>query len=104
MFILFWQISVLKGRADLSFRLRGSLASGRIYFTSIRPTPTSAFHVIRFKLILDSPEGVEKGEEVDLRREMQGKGYDLEEGEVEGVLGQLLGVSEEGEARRENLV
>lgn len=103
-FIVFWQISVLKGRADLSFRLRGSLASGRIYFTSIRPTPTSAFHVIRFKLILDSPEGVEKGEEVDLRREMQGKGYDLEEGEVEGVLGQLLGVSEEGEARRENLV
>lgn len=35
---------------------------------------------------------------------MQGKGYDLEEGEVEGVLGQLLGGSEEGEARRENLV
>lgn len=48
--------------------------------------------MIRFKLILDDPVlGAERGEEVDLRAEMQGKGYDLEQGEVPVVLGQLLG-------------
>lgn len=89
--ISFRQISVLKGRADLSFRLRGSRNSGRVYFTSIRPNATSAFHVLRFKLILDDPVlGQEKGEEVDLRQEMQGKGYDLGEDEVPLVIGQLL--------------
>ena len=51
--------------------------------------------MLRFKLILDDPArgggGLEKGDEVDLRQEMLGKGYDLEQDDVPLIIGQLLG-------------
>ncbi|CED82810.1 Cytochrome oxidase assembly protein 1 [Phaffia rhodozyma] len=65
-------INVLKGKADLSFRIKGVEEAGRVYFTSIRPNKKSAFQVIRFKIITDG--GVEK----ELIGEMRGKGYDID--------------------------
>ncbi|KAL7415866.1 cytochrome oxidase complex assembly protein 1-domain-containing protein [Mrakia frigida] len=63
-------INVLKGKADLSFRIKGLNNTGRVYFTSIRPTKDAAFQVLRFKLLTDD------GQTVELVEEMRGKGYD----------------------------
>lgn len=90
---------MLKGKADLSFRIKGINNAGRIYFTSIRygsrstvgrhrlrvfwldlmpsssscrPNKDAAFQVIRFKIITDD------GESTELVEEMRGKGYDVD--------------------------
>ncbi|EIM24163.1 hypothetical protein WALSEDRAFT_42329 [Wallemia mellicola CBS 633.66] len=45
------EISMMKGKIDISLDLKGSIDQGKIYFTSIRNSKHEKFQILRFKLI-----------------------------------------------------
>ncbi|KAH7107711.1 cytochrome oxidase complex assembly protein 1-domain-containing protein [Auriculariales sp. MPI-PUGE-AT-0066] len=47
-------MSLLQGKVDISFRVRGSLGAGTVYFTSIRKTKGRPFVILRFRVVCDN--------------------------------------------------
>lgn len=47
-------VSMMQGKVDISLRLKGSLDSGTVYFTSIRNSNKDKFNILRYKLIDDN--------------------------------------------------
>jgi len=57
--IIHGQINQLQGNIDLSFRIKGSLGSGTVYFTSVRKAKGMPYEILRFRVILDDGRVVE---------------------------------------------
>ncbi|KAF7306574.1 Cytochrome oxidase complex assembly protein [Mycena indigotica] len=57
--IIHGQINQLQGNIDVSFRIRGSLGSGTVYFTSVRKAKGIPYELLRFRVILDDGQVVE---------------------------------------------
>ncbi|KAJ7225915.1 cytochrome oxidase complex assembly protein 1-domain-containing protein [Mycena pura] len=53
------QINQLQGNVDVSFRIKGSLGFGTVYFTSIRKAKGIPYEILRFRVILDDGRVVE---------------------------------------------
>ncbi|KAJ7770868.1 cytochrome oxidase complex assembly protein 1-domain-containing protein [Mycena maculata] len=51
--IIHGQINQLQGNIDLSFRIKGSMGSGTVYFTSVRKAKGIPYEILRFRVILD---------------------------------------------------
>jgi len=47
-------VAMMKGRNDVSFRVKGHKGAGTVYFTSIRKTKNEPFTTLRFKVIADN--------------------------------------------------
>ncbi|KAI0027153.1 cytochrome oxidase complex assembly protein 1-domain-containing protein, partial [Vararia minispora EC-137] len=52
-------VGMIKGRIDISFRVKGHKGAGTVYFTSIRKERGEPFSILRFKLIADNGEVVQ---------------------------------------------
>ncbi|KAJ7139697.1 cytochrome oxidase complex assembly protein 1-domain-containing protein [Mycena epipterygia] len=57
--IIHGQINQLQGNIDVSFRIKGSLGSGTVYFTSVRKAKGIPYEILRFRVILDDGRVVE---------------------------------------------
>ncbi|KAF8213506.1 cytochrome oxidase complex assembly protein 1-domain-containing protein [Mycena galopus ATCC 62051] len=57
--IIHGQINQLQGNIDVSFRIKGSLGSGTVYFTSVRKAKGIPYDILRFRVILDDGRVVE---------------------------------------------
>ncbi|CAD6566435.1 MAG: hypothetical protein TREMPRED_002585 [Tremellales sp. Tagirdzhanova-0007] len=49
-------VNTMQGRVDLKFRIKGTDGAGTVYFTSIRPSQSEAWRIVRYKLTADSGE------------------------------------------------
>ncbi|KAF7308780.1 DUF1783-domain-containing protein [Mycena kentingensis (nom. inval.)] len=57
--VIHGSINQLQGNVDVSFRIKGSLGSGTVYFTSIRKAKGMPYELLRFRVILDNGQVVE---------------------------------------------
>ncbi|KAJ7456592.1 cytochrome oxidase complex assembly protein 1-domain-containing protein [Mycena latifolia] len=57
--IIHGQINQLQGNIDVSFRIKGSMGSGTVYFTSVRKAKGIPYEILRFRVILDDGRVVE---------------------------------------------
>ncbi|KAJ6604243.1 cytochrome oxidase assembly protein 1, partial [Mycena vulgaris] len=57
--IIHGQINQLQGNIDVSFRIKGSLGAGTVYFTSVRKAKGIPYDILRFRVILDDGRVVE---------------------------------------------
>ncbi|KAJ7630511.1 cytochrome oxidase complex assembly protein 1-domain-containing protein, partial [Roridomyces roridus] len=57
--VIHGQINQLQGNIDLSFRIKGALGSGTVYFTSVRKAKGMPYEILRFRVILDDGRIVE---------------------------------------------
>ncbi|KAJ7814127.1 cytochrome oxidase assembly protein 1, partial [Mycena olivaceomarginata] len=52
-------INQLQGNIDVSFRIKGALGSGTVYFTSVRKAKGIPYEILRFRVIHDDGRVVE---------------------------------------------
>ncbi|KAJ7785892.1 cytochrome oxidase complex assembly protein 1-domain-containing protein [Mycena metata] len=57
--IIHGQVNQIQGNIDVSFRIKGSLGSGTVYFTSVRKAKGIPYTILRFRVILDDGRVIE---------------------------------------------
>ncbi|KAJ7169479.1 cytochrome oxidase assembly protein 1 [Mycena filopes] len=57
--IIHGQINQIQGNIDVSFRIKGSLGYGTVYFTSVRKAKGIPYEILRFRVILDDGRVIE---------------------------------------------
>ncbi|KAJ6519431.1 cytochrome oxidase complex assembly protein 1-domain-containing protein [Mycena sanguinolenta] len=69
--IIHGQINQLQGNIDVSFRIKGSLGSGTVYFTSVRKAKGIPYEILRFRVIHDDGRVVEVPTGSELHSELE---------------------------------